>query len=538
MKNRLKIIYVTILLLLLSACGEVNTVNNETTTITGTPTLNDGILNIRGKITFDNVGVNANKVGLDYRNITRQPSRQVVVKAIGSRGEVITQTTTDDRGEYQLNKLPENVNLKIRVYAQMKKGTGHVTWDVGVIDNTNGDSAYVMEGSLSSTGTVNSVRNLNASLGWNLSRRYYSSARVAAPFAILDSVYTAMQKVVSAESKIDFPTLKINWSVNNVSAGNGTPQELRDGQIITSHYDGENKLYILGDEGADTDEFDNHIIIHEWGHYFEAKFSRADSIGGGHSEGDMLDMRLAFGEGFGNAFSAIATDDPIYYDSYGQSQAIGWSMNIENGKPNRPGWYSEASIQRILYDLYDSDDDGADTLSLGFTPIYDVLVGAQKQTPAFTSIFSFITALQEQNSGDKRAINAILQSEDISEIKDAYGTAHHQLYLKMNSQRGANVCTSTTYGTSNKVNTHKYVLFSLAQTGNYTVRLSQTNGRTADPDFDLYRTSPFELIGIEEEIKFQYEEGRYQLKAGDYILDVSDYNNLRESCFNIRVTKN
>ena len=538
MKNRLKIIYVTILLLLLSACGEVNTVNNETTTITGTPTLNDGILNIRGKITFDNVGVNANKVGLDYRNITRQPSRQVVVKAIGSRGEVITQTTTDDRGEYQLNKLPENVNLKIRVYAQMKKGTGHVTWDVGVIDNTNGDSAYVMEGSLSSTGTVNSVRNLNASLGWNLSRRYYSSARVAAPFAILDSVYTAMQKVVSAESKIDFPTLKINWSVNNVSAGNGTPQELRDGQIITSHYDGENKLYILGDEGADTDEFDNHIIIHEWGHYFEAKFSRADSIGGGHSEGDMLDMRLAFGEGFGNAFSAIATDDPIYYDSYGQSQAIGWSMNIENGKPNRPGWYSEASIQRILYDLYDSDDDGADTLSLGFTPIYDVLVGAQKQTPAFTSIFSFITALQEQNSGDKRAINAILQSEDISEIKDAYGTNHHQLYLKMNSQRGANVCTSTTYGTSNKVNTHKYVLFSLAQTGNYTVRLSQTNGRTADPDFDLYRTSPFELIGIEEEIKFQYEEGRYQLKAGDYILDVSDYNNLRESCFNIRVTKN
>ncbi len=36
-----------------------------------------------------------------------------------------------------------------------------------------------------------------------------------------------------------------------------------------SNYDGERNLWILGDENGDTDEFDDHIIIHEWAHYFE-----------------------------------------------------------------------------------------------------------------------------------------------------------------------------------------------------------------------------------------------------------------------------
>ncbi len=524
-----------ILALMLSACGELDKIDNE---IPSTPIVDNGTLSITGKITFDKIGVNSNNMGLDYSNVKREPARQVVVKAIGRLDEVVTETTTDDRGAYRLGNLPENAKVKIRVYAQMKKSSGDVTWDVNVVDNTNGDSQYVMEGSFASTGTVNSVRNLNASLGWNPSRGYYSSVRASAPFAVLDSVYTAMKKVISADSKIDFPLLKVNWSVNNVSAGNGTESELRDGQIVTSHYDGENKLYILGDENADTDEFDNHIIIHEWGHYFENKFSRADSIGGPHTEGDMLDMRLAFGEGFGNAWSAIATDDPIYYDTSGQHQGLGWAMNIENEQPNNPGWYSESSIQRILYDLYDSNDDGADRLSLGFTPIYDVLVGAQKRTPAFTSIFSFITGLYAQRPNDKSAINSILNSENIHEVQDAYGTGHHQLYLDMNVQTGANVCTSTRYGISNKVDTHKYLLFTLPNAGRYLVRLTQTNGRGADPDFGLYLSSPsFKLIGKAEEVNLRYQEGTYQLQAGNYILDVSDYNDLREACFNATVER-
>ena len=56
-----------------------------------------------------------------------------------------------------------------------------------------------------------------------------------------------------------------------------------------------------------TDEYDDHVVVHEWAHYFEANFSRSDSIGGDHASDNVLDIRLAFGEGFGNAYSAMAS---------------------------------------------------------------------------------------------------------------------------------------------------------------------------------------------------------------------------------------
>ncbi len=103
-------------------------------------------------------------------------------------------------------------------------------------------------------------------------------------------------------------------SIDYISEINNVPTagDESSGQIITSNYDGERNLWILGDENGDTDEFDDHIIIHEWAHYFEDQFSRADNIGGSHSLGDALDIRVAFGEGWGNAFSGIATDIHIF----------------------------------------------------------------------------------------------------------------------------------------------------------------------------------------------------------------------------------
>ncbi|HHB95046.1 MAG TPA: hypothetical protein ENK88_07860, partial [Campylobacterales bacterium] len=424
-------------------CGEVTTTDGRVINSTGTSSNNNNStdnsltndlnsrnsisdinssndkLKITGKVTYDRVHVNSSGIGLNYNNITKEVVKQVIVKAIRLNGQVIASTTTDDNGDYTLDNLPPNIDLKVQVYAQMQK-SGMGGWDLKVVDNTNSNSQYVMESSSISL-TDNSLRvNLNAGSGWNGSR--YNSERTAAPFAVLGSIYQAMQKVLSADSRVNFPALIVNWSENNVASGNGSEAELRDGQIITSHYDGNQQLWILGDANGDTDEYDNHIIIHEWGHYFEDQFSRADSIGGSHGAGDYLDIRVAFGEGWGNGWSAIVTDDPIYYDTMDIRQSNGFFMDIENQAPDNPGWYSEASIQRILYDLYDSHNDGADTLSLGFKPIYDVLVSSQKTTPAFTSIFSFITYLKEQNPSVTDKIDAILASENIGSIQDIYGS--------------------------------------------------------------------------------------------------------------------
>jgi len=75
-----------------------------------------------------------------------------------------------------------------------------------------------------------------------------------------------------------------------------------------------------------------HVIVHEWGHYFEHNLSRLDSLGGLHSLSDKLDPRLAFSEGWSNALAAIVTEDPNYKDSFGIGQSGGFMIFLTNSK--------------------------------------------------------------------------------------------------------------------------------------------------------------------------------------------------------------
>jgi hypothetical protein len=546
-----------IAIFLLSGCGEVvssediniptNTstpTSNPTTspTATSTPTSvpipdddQTGSLRIIGKITYDRVHVKSSGSGLDYNNVTKEPASQVLVKLVKSScasntgSDVIASASTNDSGEYEFTNLPKNQDARICVYAKMKK-SGNGGWDVEVVDNTNSDALYIMQSSAFSTGESSRRRNLNASSGWD--GRSYSGTRTAAPFAILGSIYTSMKKVINADPNMTFSKLKINWSKNNVPSGNGSEQGLRDGQIITSHYNSNGNLYILGDANSDTDEYDDHVMIHEWGHYFEFNFSRADSIGGPHTAGDRLDIRVAFSEGWGNAWSAIATDNPVYFDTQGFRQSDGFSMNIESDASNVAGWYSEDSVQHILYDLYDNKSDGADELSLGFKPIYSVLTGFQKNTEAFTSIFTFITGLQKENPSISSEIDSILDAENIKHVYDIYGSKQNNLYSEI--ETSGSICTSGRYG-RDKLNSHKYIKTTLSRGGQHTITVEQNNGKGSDPDIGVYTTKPFKHIGdIAASIK-ERESGTDEMSAGDYLLDVSDYNAKNNACFDVTI---
>ncbi|MBL4762398.1 MAG: hypothetical protein JKY93_06835, partial [Gammaproteobacteria bacterium] len=194
------------------------------------------------------------------------------------------------------------------------------------------------------------------------------------------------------------------------------------GEITTSHYDSkDNEIFILGQVNADTDEYDRSVIIHEFAHYFENQFSRSDSIGGEHSSGDILDIRVAWGEGFANAFYSMVTDDVLYIDTAGLSQALSFGFDLENNVCANPGWYSECSVQSIMYDLYDTNSDGADNVSLGLSSIYNTLIGSQKITPAFTSIFSFIKNFKDNNGASVNLINTLVGAQNIDVISSVYG---------------------------------------------------------------------------------------------------------------------
>ena len=287
----------------------------------------------------------------------------------------------------------------------MLDSTSPGTWDFQVVDNTSSGALYSMDGSTINSATNITNHNLNAASGWGGSS--YTSTRVAAPFAILDSVYTAFQKVLAVNSSTVFPALNINWSINNIAtAGDKTA-----GQITTSHYDG-TAIYILGAADSDIDEYDSHVVIHEWAHYFENKFSRSDSIGGSHSINNILDIRLAFGEGFANAYSGIASGAPVYRDASGSSQSTGFSIDVSSTSCSQPGWYSECSVQSLLYDF---------NSLINFSAIYNIMIDEQKNTDAVTSIFSFVKYLKDENSSFVNSINTLLTAQNIDSITDIYG---------------------------------------------------------------------------------------------------------------------
>jgi hypothetical protein len=404
-----------------------------------------------------------------------------------------------------------------------------------VVDNTNSSALYVLSGSLLSSGTTDSTRNYRLPSGWTGTG--YSSSRLAAPFAILDDIYAAMQTLLDVESDTVFPDLVVNWSTENTTSGNNNEA---NGEIGTSHYTDGN-LYILGDADNDTDEYDDHVITHEWGHYYEDKFSRSDSIGGNHGGGDRLDIRVAFGEGWGNAFSAISLNDPVYFDTYDDKQEDGWSMDMESGTANPHGWYSEASIQNIIYDLWDNDDDNSDTLSLGFGPIHHAFTGAQKTTPAFTSIFSFITILKNENSGNSDAIDDIVSDESIAVITDIYGSENNGLaeypYHDLTVGGGAtSVSTGDADGAKNKLSNRQYVKFSITTPGSYTITVEKSSSSNdTDPDFVLYKTDTFSDVYQGDDTVADKEEKSISLEAGNYLLDISEYNNVNTATFDVTV---
>jgi len=307
---------------------------------------------ISGKITFDRVPFKAQlRAGRNFGGIIESPARNVVVEAVQPGnvfgGETtVASTTTDANGDYSL-QVPASTTMFIRAKAQMLKTGTAPTWNFKVLNNASNDALYVMDGTAASSGSASSTRNLRATTGWGGTT--YTGTRTAAPFAILDTMYQVKALILSAKADTAFPALDLFWSVSNRPASPFCPDS---GNIVSSLYTtfsasnpndecstptaGRDGIYILGDFSQnDTDEFDQQVIAHEAGHYFEDQFSRSDSIGGEHAIDGKLDLRVAFGEGWGDAFGAMALNDPVYRDSSGANADSGF--NLESDIPQSPG---------------------------------------------------------------------------------------------------------------------------------------------------------------------------------------------------------
>lgn len=463
------------------------------------PTPSPALVTVSGTASFEFPPPSAACDGLDFGGLQVRPIRGATVELVdAANNSRIAATTTDEAGFYSF-RAAANTDVFVRVRAELKR-SGSPSWDVEVRNNTANTSVplsqrplYLLDSARFNSGPGDMTRNLLAGSGWDGSA--FSGPRSAAPFSVLDIAYKMMQLIViEGDPRANFPALDIFWSRNNrTAAGSGnTLADLDAGNIGTTLYIGGNigSMFLLGEDQVDIDEFDDHVVAHEWGHYFEDRFSRTDTIGGQHTIGDRLDMRLAFGEGFGNALSGIGLDDPVYCDTLWVGGNLrGFGFDLETFTAGLPGWFNEFSVSALLYDLWDSAADGVDTSSIGFTPMYDVLIGPQRTGPAFTSAFTFIAALKSLPNADIAFIDDLLNREliiatgidpfAVAETNDAGGRPDVlPVYTNLDMNTPRQVCANSQFDSGrfgNKLGEFRYLRFDLSSPGPVTITIDTVN---------------------------------------------------------------
>lgn len=399
--QRMRLMFVAITSLVIAAC--------EGKKGASAPDVPVATFEVSGTITYDRVPTRTAAQGgvrLDYSAIEARPARRIIVAAV-SNGQEIATTLTDDAGKFKFDIVEGqtvHVRAKARSIVTSYQPDGiapdHCSgggWDIRVLNNVTGNPAsrtdaslrpmYAAEG-LATYGEATTTANLHIPLVYTTS---YQS-RAAAPFALLDVFISQLELICQGASGQTFPSLIVNWSEDNTSTGS-VASTGHLGQIGTSLYTSESatgpNLYILGKENVDTDEYDGHVVAHEFGHYVENNIYRSDSPGGAHSLNDSLDPRLAFGEGFGYAFAAMTFNDPVTVDTSGSGQGTGFQIDASQAPSTTDGKgvYDEFAALHFLWKIFDNRSPPAGEGK--YSRIHTVLRNDHRVQAAYTTLNSF-----------------------------------------------------------------------------------------------------------------------------------------------------
>ena len=522
---------------LLVACGGGSSDQSAALQPSGDVPITTGIpaggVAVSGVVTFDSI---PNIDGpLRYDMTVRKPVRGAPVELVSTVTQaVLGRGVTDANGNYSIGVVPADP-LVVRVRAALVQKGGSSSSTVSIRDNTQSNGAYALESAaFSVSGAVPVRKDVHAGAGW--SGTAYTAPRTAGPFAILDVMYKTQAKVLSVAPDTVFPPLSVFWSVNNTPAvGN-----IALGQIGSTYFertaDGAS-IYVLGKANVDTDEYDESVLAHEWGHYYQAAFSRDDSPGGTHGAGQKLDRRVAFSEGWGDAWSGIALNRSTYTDSFGIAQGGGLQRNLAVGASANKGWFNEDSVQYVIWTL--------DSL-VGFKPIHDAMTGPLRTLIQPVSIHAFNASLKSASNSAGPRFAALLEGEAIDSNADAWGDGERNnggsaVALPMYRVLApgvalTNVCVSNAFGAApgdNKLGNYAYLRFTIATSRTYEVRVSGGNA-TTDPDYRIYNAAGVVLDA--SSVGPSVETQSVALAPGEYVQVVTDFANKSAlTCFTASV---
>lgn len=470
-------------------------------------------------------------IRLDYQNPVMQPARGVMLRALDAETQaVLAMGETSSTGTYSLT-VPANTNIEIEVWSRMLRTGAPPNWDVRVQNGQAADSPVYEYNTVAFNSGV-MVYDVDIPLGIG-ANGIANGIRASGPFAILDVIYQSIQTVIAVDATVNMPALYVDWGTQRA----GSFFTTTNGQHIG----------LMSDLSENTDEFDRHVIAHEFGHYLETNFSRSDSIGGSHALGDRLDPRVAFSEGFAYAFAGIVLGDPLALDSFvfnGNSTAGGFNLNTNppvappNGFYGVGCWCNESSMWSLIWDLYDSSADGADNVELGFAPLWAALTGTHRTGTAFTTIFSYISALKALRPAESAAIDTLIASQNIDSASiNAYATTETHaptnastlaaipgimpVYANLPRNTPVVVRSTDDVGQYNKAGNRRYLRFTADATRSYTVTVTTSNQEAqANPDFRVRRGSTLVRSATGPANGLRNEVASFNATAGlEYVID-------------------
>jgi hypothetical protein len=302
---------------------------------------------IAGRTFYEKIEVTDS--GLDLVHPVMVPVRNARVEVIDSASQnIVSVSETDALGRFNAS-VPVGQNVTVRVASQLRSSA------LRVLDNSHGNALYNVTAELRNDAPAAQLTMIATDL-----------TRVSGAFNILEAIQEANDLLKDNAPNLILPALTVFWSPLN-SPSPGAPKEAIGSTVFNSK---DNTISLLGDRSVDSDEFDDSVILHEYGHWAAAAFSRDSSPGGIHLLGDVLDPRIAWSEGWANFFSGAARHNTILRDSYGANGSSISKLDLEVNVPagDHAGYWSEFSVGSLLWDLYDGASDNGDTVGILFRP--------------------------------------------------------------------------------------------------------------------------------------------------------------------------
>src|SRR5262249_40474664 len=145
---------------------------------------------------------------------------------------------------------------------------------------------------------------------------------------------------------------------------------------------------------------------------------------------------------------------------------------------------SESSVWSILWDIYDNAPDGSDSLAMGLGPLWDALINGQRTTPALTSIFSFIEALDASHPNEATLINTIVAAQNINPSGiNAFATTETNapfpgllpLFADITLSAPVSVRSIDDGGYYNKAGNNSFLRFTPATSGPFAISVTTSN---------------------------------------------------------------